>query len=120
MSDTNQLADISHTIQVAVAPVFLLSALGTTLSVLTTRLGRIIDRARLLEGHFKGLDETEQVRARGELRRPVAAREVHPPGAFKDLPRLLAVGIAFQQKTGQHGKKNNENAKSESKCNSFF
>lgn len=67
MSDTNQLADISHTIQVAVAPVFLLSAVGTTLSVLTTRLARIIDRARLLEAHFKGLDQPEQAHARLEL-----------------------------------------------------
>ena len=45
----NGLSDITHTIQLAVAPVFLLSALGTTLSVLTTRLSRIIDRARLLD-----------------------------------------------------------------------
>jgi hypothetical protein len=43
------LQDITHTIQLAVAPVFLLTALGTTLSVLTTRLGRIVDRARRLE-----------------------------------------------------------------------
>ena len=55
MSDTNQLADITHTIQLAVAPVFLLSALGTVLSVLATRLGRIIDRARLLEARFPSL-----------------------------------------------------------------
>jgi hypothetical protein len=45
-----QLQDISHTIQLAVAPVFLLSALGTILAVLSTRLGRIVDRARHLEG----------------------------------------------------------------------
>lgn len=67
MSDTNQLADITHTIQLAVAPVFLLSALGTVLSVLTNRLSRIIDRARVLEARFAGLPEEEQVRARTEL-----------------------------------------------------
>ncbi len=43
------LQDISHTIQVAIAPVFLLTALGTTLGVLTTRLSRIVDRARRVE-----------------------------------------------------------------------
>lgn len=43
------LQDITHTIQLAVAPVFLLTALGTTLSVLTTRLSRIVDRARRVE-----------------------------------------------------------------------
>lgn len=41
--------DVAHAIQLAVAPVFLLSAVGVTLSVLTNRLGRIIDRARVLE-----------------------------------------------------------------------
>lgn len=49
MTPDAALQDISHTIQLAVAPVFLLSALGTTLSVLATRLGRIVDRARLIE-----------------------------------------------------------------------
>jgi hypothetical protein len=43
------LQGITHTIQLAIAPVFLLTALGTTLSVLVTRLGRIVDRARRVE-----------------------------------------------------------------------
>jgi hypothetical protein len=50
-----------------VAPVFLLSALGTVLSVLASRLGRIIDRARVLEARFSGLSGEEQVHARKEL-----------------------------------------------------
>jgi hypothetical protein len=41
--------DLPHVIQLSVAPVFLLSGVGVTLGVLATRLGRIIDRARLLE-----------------------------------------------------------------------
>lgn len=45
------LAELARTIQLAVAPVFLLTALGTLLSVLTTRLGRIVDRARALTTH---------------------------------------------------------------------
>ncbi|MBL8957595.1 MAG: DUF2721 domain-containing protein [Myxococcaceae bacterium] len=43
------LQDITHTIQLSVAPVFLLTAIGATLAVLSTRLGRVIDRARTLE-----------------------------------------------------------------------
>ncbi|HEY6003042.1 MAG TPA: DUF2721 domain-containing protein [Anaeromyxobacter sp.] len=43
------LQDITHTIQLAVAPVFLLTALGTTLAVFTARLARIVDRARRVE-----------------------------------------------------------------------
>ncbi len=41
--------NIVHVIQLAVAPVFLLSGVGVILTVLTNRLARIIDRARLLE-----------------------------------------------------------------------
>jgi hypothetical protein len=41
--------DIVRLIQSAVAPVFLLSGVGVTLGVLTNRLARIVDRARLLE-----------------------------------------------------------------------
>lgn len=47
------LQDITHTIQLAVAPVFLLTALGTTLAVLTTRLARIVDRARRVEARLR-------------------------------------------------------------------
>jgi hypothetical protein len=47
---TTGIIDIAHSIQLAVAPVFLLSAVSVTLTVLTNRLARIIDRARLLEG----------------------------------------------------------------------
>lgn len=41
--------DISHLIQSALAPVFLLSGVGVTLSVMTGRLARAVDRARVLE-----------------------------------------------------------------------
>jgi Protein of unknown function (DUF2721) len=44
-----QNADIAHLIQVALTPIFLISAIGVTLNVLTSRLARIVDRARLLE-----------------------------------------------------------------------
>lgn len=45
----NDIASIAHSIQLSVAPVFLLSGIGVLLSVLTGRLARIIDRARPLE-----------------------------------------------------------------------
>lgn len=43
---------VSHAIQLSVAPVFLLTGVGAILSVLTNRLGRVIDRARVLEARF--------------------------------------------------------------------
>lgn len=44
-----QVTDISHVIQLAVAPVFLLAGISGILSVLSLRLGRIVDRARHLD-----------------------------------------------------------------------
>jgi hypothetical protein len=41
--------DIAHLIQVALTPIFLISAIGVTLNVLTSRLSRIVDRARAME-----------------------------------------------------------------------
>lgn len=40
---------IAHTIQLALAPVFLLVAMGNILNILSTRLGRTVDRARVLQ-----------------------------------------------------------------------
>jgi hypothetical protein len=41
--------DIAHLIQVALTPIFLISAIGVTLNVFTSRLARIVDRARAME-----------------------------------------------------------------------
>ncbi|MBC3908935.1 MULTISPECIES: DUF2721 domain-containing protein [Undibacterium] len=49
-----QLGDVSHIIQLAIAPVFLLTGVGTILSVLTSRLARIIDRSRVVEELLHG------------------------------------------------------------------
>ena len=45
----NQIDEIAHLIQLSIAPVFLLTGVGTLLNVLSGRLARIIDRARALE-----------------------------------------------------------------------
>ncbi len=46
------ISAIAHVIQLAIAPVFLLTGIASLLTVLINRLGRIIDRARMLEGHL--------------------------------------------------------------------
>ena len=51
---TSSLDAIAHVIQLAIAPVFLLTAVGTLLNVLTNRLGRAIDRRRVLEKLLEG------------------------------------------------------------------
>ena len=49
MQDLSSVTETGHAIQLAVAPVFLLSGVSAMLAVLTNRLARIIDRGRLLE-----------------------------------------------------------------------
>lgn len=51
--DFQNVGAVAHVIQLSVAPVFLLTAIGTMLSVMTNRLARIIDRARILEGRLE-------------------------------------------------------------------
>lgn len=55
------LAAISRTIQLAVAPVFLLTALGTILGVLSSRLFRVVDRVRVLSAQVPDSDHPPQV-----------------------------------------------------------
>jgi hypothetical protein len=64
----SQVAVIGHVIQLAVAPVFLLTGVSGFLMVLTNRLTRIIDRARVLEGRLPSAPETGQARLHEELK----------------------------------------------------
>src|SRR2546421_8172734 len=61
------LGDIAHVIQLAIAPVFLLTAVGTLLNVLAGRLGRAVDRRRVLVAALANLDDSLSGTARGEL-----------------------------------------------------
>ncbi len=45
----SHVVSLAQVIQLAVAPVFLLAGVGTTLNVLASRIGRISDRARMME-----------------------------------------------------------------------
>jgi hypothetical protein len=59
---------IGHVIQLAVAPVFLLTGVSGLLAVLTNRLARIIDRARTLEERVARVAEDHQPPIYAELR----------------------------------------------------
>ncbi len=61
------LSTLAHTIQLSVAPVFLLTALGTFLGVLSTRLGRIVDRARVVADRSVTAPAAAQGNLRSEL-----------------------------------------------------
>lgn len=49
--------DISHVIQLSVAPVFLLAGIASILGVMANRLARVVDRARALEAKLASADK---------------------------------------------------------------
>jgi hypothetical protein len=62
-----QVVDIAHAIQLALAPVFLLSGIAAFLGVLTSRLGRLVDRARILERELHQATAPDPDHAREQL-----------------------------------------------------
>src|SRR6202790_5510538 len=55
----SHITDITRVIQLAVAPVFLLTAIGTLIAVLNIRLGRNIDRRRVVEKELRETAESD-------------------------------------------------------------
>jgi hypothetical protein len=51
------LESLARVIQASITPALLLAAVGTTLSVLSTRLGRIVDRMRSLDLRVRGYSD---------------------------------------------------------------
>jgi hypothetical protein len=61
------LGDIGHVIQLAITPVFLLTAVGTVINVLVNRLGRSVDRRRALTASLTHVEGTMAQSAQAEL-----------------------------------------------------
>jgi len=55
----SSLPGLAHTIQLALAPAFLLNGIGIILGMLTGRLTRIVDRARVVEKDFTPRDHPD-------------------------------------------------------------
>lgn len=74
MQQDSGITAVAHAIQLSVAPVFLLSGIAAMLAVMSNRLSRIIDRARVLRGQLPGIAE--------EMGRPglVPARDLRRDG----------------------------------------
>ncbi|MFN7957045.1 MAG: DUF2721 domain-containing protein [Holophagaceae bacterium] len=77
------ITDISHVIQLSVAPVFLLTSIGTILGVMSARLARIVDRARQLNERLETAAEDRAELIHNEMR--TLARRRH----------LVNLGITF-------------------------
>jgi hypothetical protein len=58
---------VAHAVQLAVAPVFLLTGIGAFLTVMTNRLGRVIDRARVLEDRLESASPESVALLRADL-----------------------------------------------------
>ena len=67
MVNPDNIIDVTRLIQLAVAPVFLLTAVGTIIGVLSNRIGRAVDRSRTLEDRLRQLQPEGQKAARAEL-----------------------------------------------------
>jgi len=63
INSLSEIQSVSVAIRDAVAPVFLLTGVGSILSVLVNRLGRAIDRARILNG----MNEEQRAKCAGEF-----------------------------------------------------
>jgi hypothetical protein len=91
--------DISHAIQLAVAPVFLLTGIAGLLNVMTNRLARIIDRGRYFELHWQQLDDDARTAAYKEMtslerRRKLASAAINSC-TFSALLVCLVVATLF-------------------------
>jgi hypothetical protein len=67
MPTDSPLAGVAHVIQLSVAPVFLLTAVVAMLNVLSTRLGRIVDRSRVLVDRAEGVAPVQRPPLDAEL-----------------------------------------------------
>lgn len=67
MQALSGITDVAHVIQLAVAPVFLLTGVGAILAVLVNRLGRVVDRFRALESNLPAVQDDAQSSVQVEM-----------------------------------------------------
>jgi len=91
--DGIEVVDIAHAIDLAVAPVFLLSGIGVLLGVLTNRLARIVDRARKVEEGLRQAPVSAPDDGREQLR--VAARRAKFINVSITLGTVAALLVAL-------------------------
>ncbi|GBG13106.1 uncharacterized protein NMK_0644 [Novimethylophilus kurashikiensis] len=69
VENVTQLTSVAHVIQLAVAPVFLLTGVGSILAVLSNRLARIVDRYRALNNASEAVRQAHDVEMSVLMRR---------------------------------------------------
>jgi hypothetical protein len=92
--DESHVHDIARVIQLALAPAFLLTAIGSLLNVFANRLARIVDRSRALERGAPP-EGDQEVEAGVLKRRGHLVRWSITLGTGAALFVTLVIGIAF-------------------------
>ncbi len=88
------ISDIAHVVQLAVAPVFLLTGVGAILSVLTTRMGRVIDRAHRIDGWVEdGKDASNYAAELNSLRKRLSI--IHHAITLCSLSAFFVCAVVF-------------------------
>ena len=64
---SQEVSTIAHVIELAIAPVFLITGIGSLLAVMSNRLARIIDRARQIEDKWPNLKQAQILDAKAEF-----------------------------------------------------
>ena len=82
---------IAQTIQLALTPVFVLVAIGNIMNLLSSRLGRVVDRSRLLQERHAATSGTEHDEVVREIR--LVDRRIHLSGRAILLMVLAALAI---------------------------
>jgi hypothetical protein len=67
LQSLTDITDVAHVIQLAVAPVFLLTGVGAILTVLVNRLARVVDRFRALENLLPAAGNDARNSAKSEM-----------------------------------------------------
>ena len=102
--DGIEVVDIAHAIELALAPVFLLSGIWVFLGVLASRLARIVDRARNMEKELRVPEARDADRLRNQLQAIVIALlfsstfiplNLAPPLALLFVLAMCALVAAF-------------------------
>lgn len=99
MPPESHFLDITRVIQLAIAPVFLLTAIATIINVLIARLARAVDRRRILEEHLPEYEAQAAALAQRELgmlsRRISLVIWATALAVLSALMICLLIGVAF-------------------------
>lgn len=94
IAEPSGAANIAQLIQLALGPVFLISGVGVTLNVLTSRLARIVDRARNIETQLENTTDEARARQHNDAL-DIAARRTRLINAAITLTTLSALFTAI-------------------------